>query len=200
MNIYQRVNEVRKAVAYLKKDANVNNRYKAISHDFVTASVRANLIEQGILIVPNVQSSEVVATDMKTKSGTPIIRYQARYEVRFVNCDEPTEFIPVEMDAHALDEGDKAPGKAVSYATKNAMLKLFSLETGEDDESRVRPGMAEDDLAAHLRTMENSTDEKALKQAYSEAFKAADGDKHALDIIMKAKDAQKAKLKEGATA
>ena len=41
------------------------------------------------------------------------------------------------IEAHANDNGDKAPGKALSYATKSAMLKVFSLETGENDESRA---------------------------------------------------------------
>lgn len=196
MNIYQRLNEVRKAIAYLKKDANVNGRYKAVSHDFVTASVRPHLIEKGILIAPNVVSSAVIDTGTKTKGGTPIIRYEAHYDVRFINCDEPADYISISVDAHALDEGDKAPGKAMSYATKYAMLKLFSIETGEDDESRIPAGMAEDELAAHLRTMENAQDEKTLKRAYANAFKAADGDKHAMGIIIKAKDARKAELAE----
>ena len=41
------------------------------------------------------------------------------------------------VEAHASDNGDKAPGKALSYATKSAILKTLSLETGENDESRV---------------------------------------------------------------
>ena len=36
-----------------------------------------------------------------------------------------------------MDNGDKAPGKAVTYATKAAILKILYLETGENEESRV---------------------------------------------------------------
>jgi hypothetical protein len=35
-----------------------------------------------------------------------------------------------------MDNADKAPGKAISYAKKYAVLKLFEIETGEDEESR----------------------------------------------------------------
>jgi hypothetical protein len=136
MNIYQRLNEVRKLVRYIKKDKEVAGKYWAVTHDMVTAEVREHLITHGIMIVPEIISSQVVLTGTTTKSGIPIIRYEARFNIEFVNCDEPAEKVRVVIDSHALDEGDKAPGKAISYATKYAMLKLFSIETGDDEESR----------------------------------------------------------------
>lgn len=194
MNIYQRLNEVRKSVAYLKKDKDVNKRYMAVTHDFVTASLREHLIKHGIMIIPSVVSSVVAATGITTSKGIPFIRYEARYDVRFVNCDDPTDFVTMAVEAHAMDEGDKAPGKGVSYATKNAMLKMFSIETGEDDEGRIPQGMPEEALAEHLSAIESTTTEAALKKAYAAAYRAANGDKHAMEIIIKAKDARKAEL------
>ena len=35
-----------------------------------------------------------------------------------------------------MDSGDKAPGKAITYATKISMLKVFSVETGDNEEAR----------------------------------------------------------------
>lgn len=198
MNIYQRLNEVRKAVAYIKKDKDVSNRYKAVTHDFVTASLREHLIKNGIMVVPSVVSSVVAGTGITTGKGVPFIRYEGRYDVRFVNCDEPTDYVAIAVDAHAMDEGDKAPGKAVSYATKYAFLKLFSIETGEDDESRVPQGMPEETLAEHLAAIEATTTEAALKKAYAAAYRAANGDKHAMEIIIKAKDARKSELAKAA--
>jgi len=138
MNIYQRINEVRKAVAYLRKEKEVTGAgtYKVITHDQVTAAVREHLIEQGILVVPRLMKSHVADTGTVTKNSVPIIRYEAWYDVDFVNCDEPGDKVTVPIEAHALDQGDKAPGKAISYATKYAMLKLLSIETGEDEEGR----------------------------------------------------------------
>lgn len=139
MNIYQRLNEVRKAVPYLQKDKQVGSGgwgYKAITHDAVTRELREHLITQGVMIVPHRAQGAAVLTGTTTGKGIPIIRYEAVYNIDFVNVDDPQDRVTVEMEAHALDEGDKAPGKAVSYATKYAMLKLFSIETGEDDEDR----------------------------------------------------------------
>jgi hypothetical protein len=62
--------------------------------------------------------------------------YSGDYIVHFVNIDDPKDTASVSINAHAADNGDKAPGKAASYATKYAMLKMFSLETGENDEQR----------------------------------------------------------------
>jgi hypothetical protein len=36
-----------------------------------------------------------------------------------------------------MDAGDKAPGKAITYATKISHIKVFGFETGEDEESRA---------------------------------------------------------------
>lgn len=138
MNLYQKINEVKKAVSYVKKDADVGGKYKAVSHDAVIASVRDAMIEHGIhATAPSLLESTVVETGMATRSGAPIIRYEALYEIAFINTDDPTERDVVNIEAHANDEGDKAPGKAMSYAKKYAILKQFDIETGENDESRV---------------------------------------------------------------
>lgn len=142
LNVYQRINEVRKKVWYVRKDKDVSTggsgNYKATTHDAVTALVRNHLIEHGVLIVPRLINSSMTEVG-KTKGGTPIFRYAGRFEVDFVNCDEPDDRIVYPTEAHANDSGDKAPGKAVSYATKYAILKLFNIETGENEEGRVEP-------------------------------------------------------------
>ena len=43
----------------------------------------------------------------------------------------------ITVPAHAIDFGGMAPGKAMSYAKKYALLHLFLLETGEEEESRA---------------------------------------------------------------
>lgn len=139
LNIYQRINEVRKKVSYAKKDKEVAGQgYKAVTHDAVTALLRNHLIDFGVLIVPRLMSSSMLEAG-KTKNGGTIYRYEGKYEVDFVNCDNPEDRITVPGEAHANDTSDKAPGKATSYATKYAMLKLFSIETGENEEGRVEP-------------------------------------------------------------
>lgn len=138
LNIYQRLNQVRAAVAYVQKDKKVEGQgYMAVTHDAVTSLVRPHLVEQSIIVVPTLVTSKVAETGTVTAKGTPIIRYEATYDVAFVNADSPDDRVLIRQEAHALDQGDKAPGKATSYAVKYSMLKLFSLETGEEEESRI---------------------------------------------------------------
>jgi hypothetical protein len=142
MNIYQRLNEVRKAIGYVQKDKKVQDKYMAVTHDAVTATVREHLIAFGVLIVPSLETMTVSNSGMTTGKGIPFIRLEAIYVVAFVNIDDPTDRVEQRVLSHALDEGDKAPGKALSYATKYAILKLLSLESGEEDEDRVQAKVA----------------------------------------------------------
>lgn len=134
LNIYQRLSRVRENVEYLKKDAEVQG-YSAITHDMVTSAVRRHLIGYGVMIVPRQTGARSIDVG-KTQKGATMIRYEADYEIDFVNIDSPDDRVTMTISAHANDHGDKAPGKAVSYATKYAMLKIFNIETGVNDEGR----------------------------------------------------------------
>ena len=137
MNIYQRLNEVRKQVSYLQKKKEVRGQgYNAVTHDEVTAYLRQPFIDSGIITVP-FQTKSTFENVGETKNGAVIIRYQAWYEISFINMDEPEQAVTVSVESHAMDHGDKAPGKAMSYAVKYAMLKILNIETGEDEESRI---------------------------------------------------------------
>ena len=135
MNIYQRINEVRKAVDYAKKDKAVEG-YRAVTHDQITALTRDHLVAQGIVIVPVLTAQKVELTGTQTSRGTPFIRLEASYRFDVVNVDDPNDKFSAEIAAHAIDHGDKAPGKALSYAKKALMLKLLEIESGDEDEER----------------------------------------------------------------
>ena len=141
LNIYQRINNVMKAVQYVQKDSSISGggaNYKAVSHDQVVSVIRQELVNNGIVIFPNQISGEfLIKRDL---SATPPVKmglYSGTYEISFVNIDNSEDRVVATITAHANDNGDKAPGKSASYATKTAMLKVFSLETGENDESRA---------------------------------------------------------------
>lgn len=138
MNIYQRVNEVRKKVHYVRKDKKVGEGggYMAVTHDAVTALAREHLIEQGVVIVPTLVGSQCVLTGTMTAKGIPFIRYEAKYRFNVVNADDPQDSFSLDIESHAMDQGDKAPGKALSYAKKYAVLKLLEIESGEEEEER----------------------------------------------------------------
>ena len=193
MNIYQRINEVRKAIGYVQKDKAVSTgggSYKAVTHDAVTGMVRAALIEHGVVIVPSVVSSMFNAKEPEAKQRL----YEATFQIEFVNMDEPTDRIVTQQTAHALDNGDKAPGKAMSYATKYAILKLFNIETGEDEESRYQT--EEFDIVGCVDYILASTSMAELKMRYSQRYKLAEDakNKEAMKSIIIAKDKRKSEI------
>tara|TARA_R100000541_G_scaffold1817_1_gene6786 strand:- start:830 stop:1462 length:633 start_codon:yes stop_codon:yes gene_type:complete len=141
-NIYQRINAVMTEVEYIQKDKAVTGggqNYKAVTHDQVNAACRKSIVSNGIVIVPRQISGEFLvmrdinATPQPVKMGL----YSGSYEIDFVNMDKPEEKVTVSVQAHASDNGDKAPGKAMTYAVKTAVVKQFYFETGENDESRT---------------------------------------------------------------
>lgn len=136
MNIHQRLTKIKEEVAYIQKDKRVES-YMAVTHDNVTASTREFFIKHGVLTVPHELESQVVPTGTATAKGIPFIRFEAKYRIDFINIDAPEEVVSVEYTAHALDHGDKAPGKAHSYAVKYAILKVLQIETGEEEEGRA---------------------------------------------------------------
>lgn len=200
MNLMQRINEVRKAIGYIQKDKSVSTgggSYKAVTHDQVTAMCRAAMIENGIVCFPYLIASNM-NPPMVNVDGTQAkqARYDATYDFTFVNAELPDEKIVIRIESHAMDNADKAPGKALSYAKKYALLKLFEIETGEDEESRYQ--QSEFDLAGYMDRIRAASDLDALKSVYVEAFGAAADakDKDAMKSIAKAKDERKKALQE----
>ena len=176
-HLMQRINEVRRGIGYVQKDKNVSTgtsgSYKAVTHDQVTALVRSHMIDAGIVCYPVLVASRVADTmDKDGKLPCRNIRYEATYDFTFANCDDPKDAITLRIESHAMDNQDKAPGKALSYAKKYAILKLFEIETGEDDESRVKETETFD-LLSWSEKIDAATSKDVLQYIYLEAKKDA---------------------------
>lgn len=204
MKLLERINEVRKSIAYIQKDKSVSTgggSYKAVTHDQVTALVREHLIAHGVISWPNLVCSAMIQPfQIEGEKANKQWRYEATYDFTFAAVDDITDCLVIRIEAHAMDSGDKAPGKALSYAKKGAVLKLFDIETGEDDESRYNPeGLDNDEMAGHLKAINEAANEVELKRVYTAAYKAADNakDKEASKLFIKTKDARKKALTQG---
>ena len=120
-NIYQRLAAAMQEVTYVQKERKNGMQYTVVSHDAVTAKVRPALLKQGIVYFP-------VACE-HTQNGN---RTEVTMTVRFVNIDDPSDTIDTPTFGYGIDQQDKGPGKAMSYAVKYALLKTLGLETGDD--------------------------------------------------------------------
>lgn len=141
LNIYQRILAVMSELDYIQKsEKTVNNQYRFVSHDQVAAAIHPQLVKQGIVIVPSTKSISQEEFAVMQK-GERIIqqRTQVCLATRFVNVEYPQDAVEIETWGYALDSSDKGPGKAVSYAYKYALLKMFCLETGDDPDEVAQP-------------------------------------------------------------
>lgn len=170
LNLYQRINEIRKSIDYIKKDKSVSTgagSYKAVTHDQVTAMVRDHMVRHGIVSYPVLVDSK----SLEKEEGAKQFRYEATYDFVFANIDKPEESLTIRINAHAMDNADKAPGKALSYAKKYAILKLFEIETGEDEESRYQEKDVFD-IAFWTYSLNECKTVESLQSTYLEAKQA----------------------------
>lgn len=123
-NIHQRIHDAMGRVDYIQKDRKQGMRYTVVSHDAVTAKVRPVLHECGIVYYPVGMAA--------SQEGN---RTQVQLTVRFANVDDPGDHIDVVTLGYGVDDSDKGPGKAISYAVKYALLKTLGLETGDDPDT-----------------------------------------------------------------
>lgn len=122
LNIYQRIKAIMAEEDYIQKsEKKVANQYRFVSHDSVTALFHKQFVKHGVVVLPTVKTCR--------QDGN---RTEVELEVKFVNCDEPTDFFTIMAIGYGIDTSDKGPGKAVSYAYKYALLKVFAMETGDD--------------------------------------------------------------------
>lgn len=195
MNIYQRINAIRKEVDYIQKDKSVSTgggSYRVVTHDAVTAILRKHMIAHGVVCVPNQLHGKMAPRDKEDQKQT---RYEGCYSFDFVNCDKPEDKVTIMLEAHALDNADKAPGKALSYAKKYAVLKLFEIETGEDEESRYQS--SEVDVESLVLIINSASNMDELKDSFRTATNACGNDKDALKQVISAKDLRKKALENG---
>lgn len=120
-NLHQRLQTCMQEVDYIQREKKQGMRYSIVSHDAVTAKVRPVLVANGVVYYP------VNITYQQDGNRT-----QVSLTVRFANVDDPKDYIDVPSLGFGIDEQDKGPGKAISYAVKYALLKALGLETGDD--------------------------------------------------------------------
>lgn len=121
LTLLQRINAVQREVDYVQKEKKQGMRYSIVSHDAVTAKVRPLMVKHGVVYFPCDMDLQQVGN-----------RTQATMTVRFVSVDDATDFMDVRTAGYGIDDQDKGPGKAISYAVKYALLKALGLESGDD--------------------------------------------------------------------
>jgi len=182
MNIFQKINEVMKAIEYLTKDDKVefgNTKYKAISEEKVTTAVRKELVKQGIVIIPIMQESTVTELIRTDKSVNQRADVHTRYRIQ--NIDDVNDFIEVESNGSGVDTQDKAVGKAMTYAYKYMLLRTFAIPTGEDPD---KISSAETDYKIQSELNAEKVIDKTKVQALNKSIENAGIKDEVVELIL----------------
>jgi hypothetical protein len=149
MNIFEKMACITAEIGVVEKNlkvqVNQNSSYKAVSERDVLDAVKPIEAKYGVYSYP--ASRQIVDRDVLvkeneyqgkvTRTNTLFMRVETVY--RFVNINNPTEFIETTVYGDGLDTGDKATGKAMTYADKYALMKAYKLSTGDDPDKEASP-------------------------------------------------------------
>ena len=113
--------------------------YKAVGEADVLAAVKPIEAKHGVYSYPVkrdiVESGEMVSTTKYGERKQLFMRVATVY--RFVNVDKPDEYIDITTYGDGVDTQDKAPGKAMTYGDKYALLKAYKIQTGDDPDQNA---------------------------------------------------------------
>lgn len=127
-------NEVGVIAKNLSIEINKTRSYKAVSERDVIDEVKPLLTKYRVYCYP--VSRELVEKDIlvtTTNYGDrQNLYFHFKNVTRFVNVDDPSDYIDVPTYSTGIDAGDKADGKAMTYGDKYALLKAFMIATGDD--------------------------------------------------------------------
>lgn len=141
MNIYEKLAAITADLNAVAKNLKVGEgkaSYKAVGEADVLAAVKPLEAQYKVYSYPvsrHIVDSDVITTKkvyngQESETSKFFMRVETVY--RFVNTENPEEFVEVTTYGDGVDSGDKAPGKAMTYGDKYALLKAYKIITGDD--------------------------------------------------------------------
>lgn len=145
MSIYEKMLKASEELGVVAKNLEVstglNKSYKAVSERDIIDAVKPIEALFGIYSFP--LSREIIESDLletvktykgeDTKTVYKFIRLKVVY--RFVDVEDKDSYIDITSYGDGIDTGDKAPGKAMTYADKYALMKAYKISTGDDPDA-----------------------------------------------------------------
>lgn len=164
-NIYQKMSAITQEISTVAKNLNVDSgkvKYKAVGEADVLAAVKPIEAKHGVYSFPVsrkvIDSGTMVSVSEyngnRKETNKLFLRVETVY--RFVNVEKPDEYIDITTYGDGVDTQDKAPGKAMTYSDKYALLKAYKIQTGDDPDQ---------DASEPLKQMEMSKIGKARAQS-----------------------------------
>lgn len=146
MNIYEKMAAITAELSAVAKNLQVGegrSSYKAVGEADVLAAVKPLEAKYKVYSYPvarTIVDSDVITTKkvyngQESETSKFFMRLETIY--RFVNTEQPEEYVDIHTYGDGIDSGDKAPGKAMTYGDKYALLKAYKVITGEDPDQNM---------------------------------------------------------------
>lgn len=136
-NIFQRMSAITQEITAVAKNLQVGtgkSQYRAVGEADILAAVKPLEVKHGVYSYPlsrNIVESGTMERDNNYgKSVQLYMRIKVTY--RFLCIDNPDSYLDIESFGDGVDTQDKAPGKAMTYADKYALMKAYKIITGDD--------------------------------------------------------------------
>ena len=190
LNIYEKMGLITEEMAVVEKGLKVQvsqtNSYKAVSERDILDNVKPLEKKYRVYSYPidrKIVDNDTLVKESEyqgkiTKTNTLFMRLEITY--RFVNMDNTEDFIDIKTYGDGLDTGDKAPGKAMTYGDKYALMKAYKISTGDDPDKEASPQEG-------YKTEEKKASPKQLDilEKYFEELEEVEGKEFALDNFLK---------------
>ena len=136
-NIFERMSAITSEITAVAKNLSVGtgkSGYKAVGEADVLAAVKPIEAKHGVYSYPYTRRIVESGTmEKETQYGKTVQLYMRVETVyRFICIDNPESYIDIVTYGDGVDTQDKAPGKAMTYGDKYALLKAYKIITGED--------------------------------------------------------------------
>lgn len=145
MKIQQAILAVMKelpSVSKLKAIRMGGGSYKALSYDDLIEAIQPLFVKNGITMSVSAYDVSVNTQEIPKSDGTTTLNFMVSgtWEVCFATEESS---IVVKSFGYGLDTSDKADGKAVTYATKSAIMKCFAIQSSDEEEERPYASQSE---------------------------------------------------------
>jgi hypothetical protein len=150
MNLFEKMLAITDEIGVVAKNLEVatgaGRSYKAVNERDVLDAVRPIEVKYGVYSYAkerHIITDEVLTKESTDRNGEAkktnsfFMRVETVFE--FVNVDNPEERITTVVYGDGIDTGDKAPGKAMTYSDKYALLKAYKISTGDDPDKDASP-------------------------------------------------------------
>ena len=172
MNIYEKLSSIATEIENVAKNLEVGTgkgSYKAVGEADVLKAVKPLEAKYKVYSYPyqrRIVESGFIENEVAYNGGTIVKknlyeRIETTY--RFINIENPDEYVDIVSYGDGVDSQDKSVGKAMTYSDKYALMKAYKIVTGDDPDQEASKPL----VSVKAKAGVDTELEQALKEAKS---------------------------------